>query len=134
VDADHVLVLSDTVLTEYVGRVLEMFPDVPRDRVENLVRMHHPLHGVHVLEPVLHVLLDEMQLSVGPKIDKGKRKRDEEHQDEATEDRISTRVKIDYSSSDRACSGGPHYAKLACVGVFHTSTWAHLIVIIGSTS
>jgi hypothetical protein len=110
-------VLSNAALADYVAQVLDMFPHLPRERIENLVRRHHPMHGVHVLERVLHELLDEAQLSVTPRHDKGKRKRDDADVDDepAAEERVSVRVKIDYASTDRSSNGGPNYEKLAIV-------------------
>jgi hypothetical protein len=106
--------LSDEDLQRYVSRVLDMFPDTSCERVEALVRANHPYHGVHVLDPVLHELLDDMGLSAAPRMDKGKRKR-LEYADPVADEPASIRIKIDYASTARQSGGGPYYEKLAIV-------------------
>jgi hypothetical protein len=114
-DVEFVNALDDGKLAEYVREVQDIFPNTPSAQIEGLVRQYFPAHGVLVLEPVLHDLMDEMNLSAGPRQDKGKGKRRLEEVDDVQEQRISVKMKIDYASTDRQSGGGTHYKKLALV-------------------
>ena len=92
----------------YVARVLEIIPDVQPAHVVSLLEQLVQTHQDDVVEVVLHNLFEDPTY---PKIDrKGKRKAEDD-----TDERPTSKMKIDYGDKLRVMQAGPLYVEIAMV-------------------
>ncbi|KAI8992736.1 hypothetical protein BD414DRAFT_482028 [Trametes punicea] len=97
-------------LDAFVAQVLEIVPDVLPSHAHSLIEQHYPRYLDKVVEPVLHILLENTDYPKANAKGKGKRRRDEADDEQAA--RV-VRTKIDYGSVNRRGKGGPYYVLLA---------------------
>jgi hypothetical protein len=100
----------------YIAQVLEVIPDVKTDHILMLIQQYLPAFGDNVVQNVLHVLFEDPAY---PKVEKGKRKRDETKDDDRGEP--NNAPLIDYANKHRKSEGGQDYVDLALVSFFNLS-------------
>jgi hypothetical protein len=117
-DRGQTIETAPELLSEAVGKVLEVFPDVDPDHLTALIKKDAPIYGYGAAEHVIHTLFEDVKY---PRVDrkgKGKRKKDNEEDHSETK-----KSKVDYADKSRPFAGGPYYEELALVS--HTLAATH---------